>query len=223
MKKTVFATLALLALGAGSAFAQVTVGAGYLNNTSKTEITNADDSKTSSDAVSNGFYVNGDYTVDLSHGLGLSLGLQGSYLTRTKNGEASALGLASGSYESTTKEIYIAMPVDVKYSYALTPDFKLFAFAGPTFSYGVSSKTETKVTVTALGASSTSTSNSDNYNDDNATLKPFNIFVGGGVGADVMDCIRVKGGYDYGLLNGTSADNTTLHQSRWYVGLSFIF
>ncbi len=216
MKKTIL-TLALFALTVGSAFAQVSVGAGYLNNTSKTKV---NDDKT--DVTSNGFYVSGDYTVGIVDGLGVNFGLQGAYLTSTKNGSVTVSSL-TGSSKTTAKEVYIALPIDVKYTCALTPDLKLFAFAGPTFSYGVSSKTDTDLTFTVSGISSTTSSSADNYNDDNASLKPFNIFVGGGIGADICDFIRVKGGYDYGLMNISKTDDTTTHQSRWYVGVAYIF
>ena len=102
-------------------------------------------------------------------------------------------------------------------------DFSVFAFAGPTFSLGLTSKTD--VTTTVLGQNKTT--NYDNYAKDDdgdaSDYKRGNIFLGGGLGVDLKNTFRISLGYDFGLLNRTSADNTTRTQNQFYVGVAFLF
>ena len=231
--KKIFTTLAVLSAVAGSAFAQVSVGAGYLNSTSTTVVTktNGDGSTSKSSGSSNsmGFYVGGNYTFDLGSGLSVNPGLYYSYLT-SKDSDAAKLGtIFNGNMDVTLNEHYISIPVDLNYGYQLTDGFRIFAYAGPTFQYCVSSKTkvngEAKIDIPILGINKTYKGGDviDNINGDGATYKPFDVLVGGGIGCDIAKTIRVQGGYNYGLINRSSADNTTLHRAGWHVGVSYLF
>lgn len=211
--KKVLLTLALAALATGSAFAQISVGAGYLSETQKNTYSSGNNDNTTTTNLG-GFYVGADYTLDLGQGLGVMAGLKGVYYTH--KGEGSFASVASADYK--TKEFNLVVPVDVTYAYTITPDLKVFAFAGPSFSFGLSSKTDWKYTV--LGNSTTT--NVNNYDED-YKYKKFNLFLGAGVGVDVFDMIRVKAGYDIGLLNRSSADNTKINDAQWYVGVAYLF
>ena len=209
--KKVLMTLALVAVAATSAFAQISVGAGYLANTQKTSTTSGSTTTTVSEA-SQGFYAGADYTFDLGQGLGLVAGLKGTFLFVPEH------DILLGAATSKTSEIYLAVPIHCNYSYVLSNDLKLFAYAGPSLNFGLSSKT---VTTDKTGLTNTVTT-TDNYADGSDYSK-FNVLLGAGVGVDVMNTIRIKAGYDIGLLNRSTADNTKINDAQWYVGVAYLF
>lgn len=203
-------TLALVAVAATSAFAQISVGAGYLANTQKSTYTSGSTSTTTT-TPSKGAYIGADYTLDLGQGLGVLAGLKGTFLTNTQT--TSLLGVTG---TTKTNELYLAVPVQAVYTYALSNDLKLFGFAGPSFSFGLSSKSTFTNNVTD------DVTVTDNYGEDSKYGK-FNVFLGAGVGADIMNTIRIKAGYDIGLLNRSSADNTKVGDAQWFVGVAYLF
>ena len=203
-------TLALVAVAATSAFAQISVGAGYLANTQKSSYTSGSTTTTTATPL-NGAYIGADYTIDMGQGLGLVAGLKGSFLTYTHT--TTLLGV-SGT--TNLKEFYLGVPVQCNYSYVLSNDLKLFAYAGPTFNIGLSSKSKFTQTVTD------DVTITDNYGDGSDYGK-FNILLGAGVGVDVMNTIRIKAGYDIGLLNRSTADNTKVGDAQWFVGVAYLF
>ena len=201
MKKIIL-TFALIATAATGAMAQIEVGAGYLNQTARYSW-----SSSSTDATSSGFYAGAGVDYELGTGLSVVPGIYYGYVS-----SESSLLLAN----STTKNHYVAVPVNFKYSIAPVDMLKVFAYAGPRFELGVSSKS----TASALGASTTL----DNYGD-NGSLKRFNISLGAGLGVDVSELVRVSGGYSLGLLNmlKDGDDNTSIKTSYWHIGASLLF
>lgn len=208
-------TLALVAVAATSAFAQISVGAGYLANTQKTAVTVGNSTTTTPTAL-NGFYVGADYTLDLGQGLGLVAGLKGNFLFNTEEGSITIPLLGTFTGTAKTTEVYLVVPVLANYTYALSNDLKLFGFAGPSFAYGLSSKVR----------STTNTSDdvtiTDNYGN-NSKYGKMNLFLGFGVGVDVMSTIRIKAGYDIGLLDRHADDDTKIGDAQWYVGVAYLF
>ena len=74
------------------------------------------------------------------------------------------------------KNDFEQLPVNVSYGYSINKDVRIFAFAGPTFSLGLSSKTA--VTTSVLGQTNTETV--DNYakdDDGNRSCKTGNAFL----------------------------------------------
>ncbi len=203
-------TLALVAVAATSAFAQISVGAGYLANTQKSSYTSGSTTTTTATPL-NGAYIGADYTIDMGQGLGLVAGLKGSFLTYTHT--TTLLGV-SGT--TNLKELYLGVPVQCNYSYVLSNDLKLFAYAGPTFNIGLSSKSKFTQTVTD------DVTITDNYGDGSDYGK-FNILLGAGVGVDVMNTIRIKAGYDIGLLDRDGRDDYKVNEAGWYVGVAYLF
>lgn len=203
-------TLALVAVAATSAFAQLSVGAGYLSNTQKYSYTSGS-TTTTTPTTTNGFYVGADYGLDLGQGLGLSAGLKGAFLFGSKETD-----FLVGTATTKSTEIYLAVPVLANYSYAITNDFKVFAYAGPSVAFGLSSKAKTTNTV------NDDVTTTDNYGDD-SDYGRVNVFLGAGIGVDVMNTIRIKAGYDIGLLNRSSADNTKINDAQWSVGVAYLF
>lgn len=199
MKKIII-TLALAVAATASAFAQVNLGAGYLNNSAKSTVSN-----TSSTLKTNGFYVGGDYNFNIAGGLGLDLGLQYQFLT---GNDSSFIG------KGTITEHYLAVPVMFNYGIALGNSAKLFAFAGPSAQLGLASNLKAE----AVGLSTTR-----NLYGDNSDYGRFDILVGGGVGIELMDMVRFTVSYNYGLVDRNTSDNVTLHDSLLSAGVAFMF
>lgn len=201
MKKVIL-TIALVAAAATSAMAQFSVGAGYLSQNSKYTY-----SSSSTNSTASGFYAGADADYNLGAGVSVVPGIYYGYLSS----DASVLGVAN----STTKNHFIAVPVNFKYSIAPIEMLKVFAYAGPQFEFGVSSKTTNSV----VGVSTTV----DNYGDD-GNLNRFNISLGLGLGVDISDMIRINGGYSWGLLNMLKdSDNASIKTSFWHIGAAFLF
>ena len=190
MKKLIL-TLALAAVAAVCAKAQIGVGVGY-------------GTKQFNDNSDNlaGLYVGADYSVPIPavNGLCATAGLEfAMYSHKTDN--------------TSVKENYLAVPVLFNYAIPVADVIKVVPFAGPTFSYGLSSQSS----ITALGATVTT----DNY--DGTDYTQFDILVGGGLALIVSDMVRVNVGYNIGLLDRDKSDNTTLKTSGLHFGVGFLF
>ncbi len=212
--KKIIRTLALAAVTAASASAQFSFGAGYLNQNTKTTV-----SGTSSNDSSNGFYVGTDADYTLGYGFSATFGIYYGYLYSEETASASILGFTA-SGKTDTKTHYAAIPVYAKYSYPFADTVKAFAYAGPQFEAGISSKSTG--TVSAVGQSTSTTK--DNYGDD-GSLNRFNVSLGFGIGADLADMLRVNIGYNYGLLNMYKGDssNVKVKNSYLHIGVALLF
>ena len=215
--KKIFAIVLAAALFAGTnAFAQLYPGVGYINSTLSGQYNgNAVDP-----VNSNGFYAGASFNVALTGGLAVAPGLYASLITNTSEGGVSGnlFGYTlSQSSKSTFTEIALNVPIMANYTYALNRDSKVFAFAGPTFQLGLSSKTHT-VDTGVLNAES----DADHYADGD--FNKFNIYVGGGVGAEFAKIV-ITLGYDYGLMNlyAGSTENTYYHRANLHLGVGYAF
>ncbi len=202
--KKIFATIlaASMMLVGANAFAQISVGAGYVNSTSTNKV---GDSKSSGD--SNGFYLGASYNIGISGGLGLAPGLYYEFLGNS----------GKGSYWSgSTTEHYVNVPVMVNYGLELMPDCTLFFYAGPTLSCGVASTTQAKVggDKVSVGAKV------NNYDNDN--YGRFDVMLGGGVGFNI-NSFQVKVGYNAGMLDRNASDAVKMHRSEVHLGLGWMF
>lgn len=212
MKKILAIVLAAALFAGTNAFAQLYPGAGYINSTLSGQYNgNAQDP-----VNSNGFYAGASFNVALPGGLAVAPGLYASLITNTSEGGVSLFGLSQNS-KSTFTEIALNVPVMANYTYALNRDAKVFAYAGPTFQLGLSSKTHTDASGVVSGSRDT-----DHYADGD--FNKFNIYVGGGVGAEFAKILVVIG-YDYGLMNlyAGSTDNTYYHRANLHIGVGYAF
>lgn len=219
--KRLILTAAAIAVSV-SAFAQISVGAGYVNDAYRQTINISDNTTNNSKNANNGFYLEGAYSYALTNDFSLSAGLRFSSLGRTDNGNYDLGSLHLGDATAKTKEMYLSLPVTANYAYTINKDVRVFAFAGPSLAIGLSSKTD--VTASVLGQSSTT--NVDNYGKDdegNCNYNRTNLFLGAGLGVDLMNMVRVSLGYDLGLLNRSAADNTTLKQNQFRIGVAYLF
>lgn len=195
-----------------SAFAQISVGAGYVNSSLKTSVGGT----STNSQPANGFYVGGDYLISEGGAFGISVGAYYSYLTSTASTGFSIGSLQIGA-SSKVEEMYLDIPVNFNLGAELASGIRAFAFAGPTFDFGLSSTTQLGG---SIGGKSGSTGKSDNY--ANSNYGRFDILVGGGVGVD-YNKIRVKVGYNFGMLNKVDSDSITQNRNVLTAGIALLF
>lgn len=207
MKKLIL-SLAIAAIAAGSAMAQVSVGAGYLNQTSKSSLSESNSSKGSSD----GFYVGAAFSCPIIAGLSVDPGVYYGFLTSSTDVNIAGFELANGK----TQSHYLMIPIDLRYSFHALDFLDVFALAGPRFNVGLASTT----TVSALGDAVEQ--KVDNYGE-NSSLQRFDFGLGVGIGFDLFQMVRIKVGYDWGLLDVNKTDAVTTNNSMLHAGVAFLF
>ena len=231
--KKIFAIVlgAALMLAGTNAFAQLSVGAGWLNSTETVKSGNSDPSKTNL----NGFYVGGQYNLPIVSGLGIAPGLYISGIFAKVNNSDSAYGL-SGSANVSSREFDLNVPVNVNYAFEIGRDFKVFVYAGPVFQLGIVSKASYEASLSAGGLGlSTGKYTTDNYSGktynakneevgqhDGGYQNPFNIYLGGGAGIQA-GAFQVIIGYDHSLLNFSKNSNETASRSQIKLGVGYAF
>lgn len=199
MKKTLCTLLAAAALLAGvEAQAQMSVGAGYLNITQSFDNTSAN---------GNGAYAGLSFNIPLAGGFGIAPGV---YYTFSNYKQDAAWGLLKGS----TTEHAINVPLNLNFGYNLARDMRAFIFGGPTFQYGLSSKTKTDV----AGAA---TVDDDNYADDGT--QRFVVYAGGGLGMDIANKFQVTVGYDHSVTNMIKSDSHKVGRGLLKIGAAMLF
>ena len=205
MKRILTTLLAasLMLLGT-QAFAQMSVNAGYLNSTLKTN--NSSDN-------ANGAYAGVSFNVPLAGGLAIAPGVYYSMITSK---ETASLGtIISGS--GTFMEHAINVPVYLNYGIELARDTKVFLYGGPTVQYGLASTVKYDANVAGVSGSTTH----NNY--DSESYNRMNVYLGGGVGFGV-GALLISVGYDYGMMNQYKGDNApSCHRSNLTLGLGFQF
>jgi hypothetical protein len=233
MKKIFAIVLSAAALLMGTqAYAQLSVGAGWLNSTETVKSGNSDPSKTNL----NGFYVGGQYNLPIVSGLGVAPGLYVSGIFAKLTDSAAAYGL-TGSQTATSREFDINVPVNVNYAFEIGRDFKVFLYAGPVFQLGIVSKAsyEASAGIAGIGGVSTGKYTTDNYSGktfdssnkevgqhDGGYQNPFNIYLGGGAGIQ-SGAFQVIIGYDHSLLNFSKNSNETASRSQIKLGVGYAF
>ncbi|MCR4571948.1 MAG: PorT family protein [Bacteroidales bacterium] len=196
MKKIIL-TLALAAVAAIGAHAQIGVGVGYTQ-------------KNFSDVFKNegGLFVGANYNIELVNGLAVAPGIDFAMVSYKKD---------DLNYQ---KENYLAIPVMFNYAINLVDGFKLVPYLGPTFSYGISGKAKGGVSWGGITLSSDEYDVYETFDDYNR----LDIMIGGGVALDVMDMIRVQIGYNLGLLNrNNDSDGTAIKTSGVNFGVAYLF
>ena len=118
--KKMFLTLALVAVAATSAMAQIGAGLGYQSKTW------SDGDKTGDVNVA-GIYVGATYNYALTDALSVAPGLVLNYLS----GDESGVKIS---------EMNLGLPILVNYAIPVAEGFTLLPFAGPTISFGLSNK-----------------------------------------------------------------------------------
>ena len=206
-----------LMLAGTNAFAQLSVGAGWLNNTERSTDKDNDGKELGTDKANlNGFYAGANYNIAIGKGFIVAPGLYATM--QFASGEGSALwGFATGTAKYT--ELAINVPVNFAYTVEVG-DLDVFAYLGPIFQYAVLGKYST--TSDIGGGALTGASERDLYSGDNATRKPFNIYFGGGAGIQAGQ-FQVILGYDHSLTNLSTVKNNTVSRSQIKIGVGYAF
>ena len=209
MKRILTTLLAasLMLLGT-QAFAQVSVNAGYINSTRAT--------KGAESANANGAYAGLSFNIPIAGGFGIAPGVYYSMLTSKDVANMGAGYSGTGSF----MEHAINAPVHLNVSFGAR-DTKFFIYGGPTFQYGLASKSKSEEKFIISNGSMVSVGGEkDGYKDlDNSR---FVIYAGGGVGLNAGG-IMVTVGYDYGITNLDKSGNSNSHRSNLKIGVGFEF
>lgn len=217
MKKIII-TLSVLAATAGMAIAQPSIDAGYLFSMNKEMI-----GSNVIDAAAQGFFAGASYTCNIANGLDVNTGLYYNYLTSSDSDSANIIGDISGSYDLRLNEHYISLPVNLRFGTFIGNGIKVFAFAGPSLSYCVSSTTKYNASINLPIIGNIGKEDTINNFELDEDYKPFDVLVGGGLGTEIQGIIRIQAGYRYGLLDRDGGENSSLHRSEIFAGVSYIF
>lgn len=120
------------------------------------------------------------------------------------------------------QEVAVNIPLQVMYTLPVLADMSIQFMAGPTFQLGIFNR--------GVDATSNPTQTYDFYKSYKVlgmeTLPArnrFNVYLGGGVGANVADRFLVNVGFDFGLLNLSTGDNWNIRRNVLKIGLGYIF
>ena len=204
--KKIFALAAATLLFAFGANAQASFGVGYMNPTHPS----------TTDELT-GFYAGVDYNIPLAGNLGVAPGVYYSYSFKNTSNTASAFGITATGKTNYTEQ-YINVPLNFNYGLDLAKDMTIRIYAGPTFSYGLSSTYKADGSVAGISASTGAKSLYDNEN-----YKKFDVLVGGGVAFDYAQQFRISLGYNYGVLDRNASDNAAFHRSYLHMGIAYLF
>lgn len=165
----------------------------------------------------NGFKVGLVYEQKIWKGLGLSTGINYSFLTKQGKWIKQSFGFQQ---KTSAMAHYISVPLHLQYKFQVAKDTYITPFAGPEFSYGVSYTTTTNTRNTNLNQSSTIVENyykKDNDGDGIYDYSPFNVQLSVGLGIQFQHYL-LKGGYDFGIwnINKDGYDNTKSTYANWY-------
>lgn len=145
----------------------------------------------------NGFYIQAGYGLNVGKHLGIVPGLEYEVVTKTED-------------EVKSPEQYLNIPVKVTYGFSLGNIVELGAFVAPTFSMGLTSKA--KVDDTSV----------DMYGED-GFYKRGDFRVGLGVYCDLIEKVRINLNYNFGVVNRSKVDDTTLRRNGVQLGVAYLF
>ena len=211
----------LMLLGT-QAYAQLVVGAGYLHTIENTKTTEG--KAVGKPDHMNGFYLGASYNIRFSDYFGVAPGFYVNMLFQSmNNAEGGNFGgiLLSGSASYNYTEVALNLPVNLTLNVPISDNVDFFAFAGPTFQYGVMARS-TFNTAASVGVIHYSKGDSYNHYGKDGDGKPFNILLGGGVGVEIGD-LQFLVGYDHTLMNVSKIDGYKVGRHQIKAGINFAF
>lgn len=241
MKKNAQSLLAIVILSVaaiGTMNAQIGIHAGYVNSKFSAK---AGDSESVGDPF-NGFEIGLDnQTKIIGNVFSVKYGLNYTFLTAKETvNNTDALNF---NISARTVNHYLDIPIHLQAGIPLG-FIKIFAYGGPKFVMGLSSKSTFKFDGNIPGIGNLSSDFTyNNYNgkisssdlsenqaealnkliDKENSIKRFDIQMGVGVGVELFDMLNITAGYDWGLLNLSKIDNTRINRNQFNitVGVSF--
>lgn len=145
----------------------------------------------------NGFYIQAGYGLNVGKHLGIVPGVEYEVVTNEEDGVK-------------TPEQYLNIPVKVTYGFSLGKIVELGAFVAPELSLGLASKAKADDTSVSL------------YGED-GIYKRGDFRVGLGVYCDLIEKVRVNLNYNFGVVNRSKADDTTLRRNGVQLGVAYLF
>ncbi len=145
----------------------------------------------------NGFYIQAGYGLNVGKHLGIVPGVEYEVVTNEEDGVK-------------TPEQYLNIPVKVTYGFSLGNIVELGAFVAPELSLGLASKAKADDTSVSL------------YGED-GIYKRGDFRVGLGVYCDLIEKVRVNLNYNFGVVNRSKADDTTLRRNGVQLGVAYLF
>ena len=145
----------------------------------------------------NGFYIQAGYGLNVGKHLCIVSGVEYEVVTNEEDGVK-------------TPEQYLNIPVKVTYGFSLGNIVELGAFVAPELSLGLASKAKADDTSVSL------------YGED-GIYKRGDFRVGLGVYCDLIEKVRVNLNYNFGVVNRSKADGTTLRRNGVQLGVAYLF
>ena len=145
----------------------------------------------------NGFYIQAGYGLNVGKHLGIVPGVEYEVVTNEEDGVK-------------TPEQYLNIPVKVTYGFSLGNIVELGAFVAPELSLGLASKAKADDTSVSL------------YGED-GIYKRGDFRVGLGVYCDLIEKVRVNLNYNFGVVNRSKVDDTTLRRNGVQLGVAYLF
>ena len=205
--KKIMSLAAALVLLTTAAMAQGSFSVGYMNPTHP----NTND-------VLNGVYAGIDFNIHLTGDLGVAPGVYYSYATKNSTNNVSAFGITATGKTNYTEQ-YVSVPLNFNYGLDLAKDMTIRVYAGPTFSYGLSSTYKADGSIAGISAST----GTQSLYTDNGTYSNIDILVGGGVAFDYAQQFRISLGYNYGLKDRNTSDNVVYKRNYLHMGIAYLF
>lgn len=153
----------------------------------------------------NGFFAGARYNFNLPvRGLSLVPGVNLSFMFSNPTGVTN----------THSNEIALNIPIHVAYTYPINNNIKLRAVGGPGMQIGLVNNTiytvpgQTNITSNYVGL---------------GARNRFNLTLGLGAGVVISNHFLATLGFDFGLLNLTTANNFTLHRHALTLGFGYIF
>ena len=206
--------VAIAMLATGTASAQTFLTLGYAPQTIKTTGNTVDS------IALNGFSVGINQNLPISGMLDVSVGLNArySFAKKERNLNLGILGNAQATAEYS--QLLLDIPVLINYSIELGTDMHVTLFAGPTVSFALAGKTTWSGNASVLGALNLGTDGEDDWYDEGSNISRFDL--GGTIGVALNFAqFGVYGGYNLGLLNLSTANNTTRKASNFFIGVNY--
>jgi len=213
MKKIfAFAFAASLMLISASANAQIHVDAGYVQTP---EITTS--SNTSQTAHYNGAYAGLGFTLSFGDYLAIDPMVRYTY-SKCNEKRWEITDNLYGTFNGVEQRIEGL--IDLQARFPFSKDFTAFIYGGPRYTYALSSKGQMVYTAAMIEIKK----DVDKF-DENSTYSHSNFLLGCGVGVDIMQRLRIKAGYDFGLMNlyTGSASNYSIKQNMLNAGVAVLF
>jgi len=220
MKKTIFvAFTAAMMLTSINANAQLSFGGGFTSmsfgGADAASTITSNSLRPMSEMKLPGFYFGVNYDIAFStlEGLTLEPGLYFEHYGKDFDAATNSSITSRTATSQKHKANYFKIPINIKYSYEIAPDFKVSAFTGPRFNIGFGSI------------------NLKAFNKGGLGVKAFDAAWGLGAAFTYADAVQLRLGYDWGFgkqLYGSTDLNEKLSSQKvrrreFHIGVAFLF